>query len=191
MIIRKGRRGSGLGGVRIGEQGGIGGGEEALEEEGGGDLIDDVFAVKTSGAADGTWSVAGGVEESMGVVGGEALVKEMMGEGRMGFLQCLCESLGLGGLRAGCAVGVKRVADEKNLDLVLADEAGDGFEVGAQSCAVEGEKRLSGETEGVGDSEADAAVAYVECEGARVRHRVSVRRERDSRQSCVDRGDFE
>ena len=40
--------------------------------------------------------------------------------------------------------------------------------------AVEGEERLRGEAEGVGDGEADAAVADVEREGAGMRHGVSV-----------------
>ena len=42
------------------------------------------------------------------------------------------EGLRLGGLRTGGAVGVQRVADDDNLDLVLADEPRDGLEVGAQ-----------------------------------------------------------
>jgi len=34
---------------------------------------------------------------------------------------------------------------------VLADEAGDGFEVGAEVGAVDGEERLRGEAEGIGE----------------------------------------
>jgi len=37
--------------IRVGEQGGAGGGEKALEEQGGGDLIDDFFAVEAGGMA--------------------------------------------------------------------------------------------------------------------------------------------
>ena len=59
--------------------------------------------------------------------------------------------------------------------MMLADEAGDGFEVRAEIGAVEGEERLGGKAEGVGDGEADAAVADVECEGAGMGHGVSVR----------------
>ena len=49
---------------------------------------------------------------------------------------------------------------------MLADETGDGLEVGARGGAMEGEERLRGEAEGVGDGEADAAVANVQREDA-------------------------
>ena len=77
--------------------------------------------------------MAGEVEEGVGVVGGEALVEEVVLEGGVGFLKGVGEGLGLGGLGAGRAVGVEGVADEEDFDFVLADEAGDGFEVGAIS----------------------------------------------------------
>jgi hypothetical protein len=66
---------AGLGSFGIGEESGAGRGEEALEEEGGGDLIDDVFAVETAGAASRARGMAGCIEEGVGVVGGEALVE--------------------------------------------------------------------------------------------------------------------
>ena len=113
-------------------------------------------------------------------MGGEALVEEMDGESGVGLAGCfrqgLGEGLGFGSLGAGCAVGVDWIADEEDFDFVLADEAGDGFEIGAEGGAVEGEERLRGEAEGVGDGETDAAVADVECEGAGMGHGVSVRR---------------
>jgi hypothetical protein len=169
------RRGKGLLGLRIGKQGGAGGGEEALEKEGCGDLIDDVCAVQTGGTAGRTGGVAGEIEEGVGVVGGEALVEEMVGEGGVGFPQGLREGLGLGGLGAGRAVSVQRIADEEDFYLVLSDEAGDGFEVGAEGGAVESEERLGGEAEGIGDGETDAAVTDVESERAGMGHGVSVR----------------
>jgi hypothetical protein len=59
--------------------------------------------------------------------------------------------------------------------VMLADEAGDGFEVGAEvglgGGAVEGEEGLGGEAEGVGDGQADALVADVEREDAGWGHR--------------------
>lgn len=73
---------------------------------------------------------------------------------------------------------MERVANEEGFDFVLADEAGDGFEVGAERGAVEGEERLGGEAEGVGDGETDAAVADVESEDAGLGHGVSVRKGR-------------
>ena len=53
------------------------------------------------------------------------------------------------------------VADDKGFDFVLADEAGDSFEVGAEGGAMESEEGLSGEAERVSDGETVAAVAYV------------------------------
>lgn len=70
------------------------------------------------------------VEEGVCVVGGEAFVEKMDGEVGVGFVQCLGEGLGFGGLGTGAAVGVEGIADEEDLDFVLTDETGDGFEVG-------------------------------------------------------------
>jgi hypothetical protein len=141
-------------------------GEEALEEEGGGDLVDEVLAVEAVRAARPR------AEELVGVVGGEALIEEMVGEGGVGGAELVGEGEGLEGLRAGRAVGVERVADEQGFDLVLADEAGDGFEVGAEVGAVQSEEGLRGEAEIVGDGEADALVADVEREDAGLGHEV-------------------
>ena len=174
-IIRKLRRRNGLGGVGIGEQGGAGGGEEALEEESCGYLIDDVLAVEAAGAAGGLGSVTGKTEESMGVVGGEALVEQVVREGGVRIPERLGEGLGFDGLETRGAIDVQRVADEKGFDVGLADEAGDGFEVSAEGGAVEREKGLGGEAQRVCDGETDAAVADVQREGAGVRHGVSVR----------------
>jgi hypothetical protein len=105
--------------------------------------------------------VAGEVEKRVSVAGGEALVEEVMGEGGVGFLEGMGEGLGLSCLRAGSAVGVEGITDNKDFDFVLADETGDGFEVGAEGGAVESEEGLGGKAEGVGDGEANAAVADV------------------------------
>jgi hypothetical protein len=109
--------------------------------------------------------VARAVKEGVGVVGGEALVEEMDGEGGMCLMGCFrqsfSEGLSFGGLRAGCAVGVEGIADQKDFYFVLADEAGDGFEICAESGPVESEEWLRGETEGIGDGETDAAVANI------------------------------
>ena len=92
---------------------------------------------------------------------GETLVEEMVDECGMSFAKCGSKGLCFGSLRTGCAIGVERIADDEDLDFVLADEAGDSFEVGAEGGAVESEEGLSGEAEGVCNGETDAAVAYV------------------------------
>jgi len=75
----------------------------------------------------------------------------MVRERGVGFFESLGEGQCFEGLRTGCAVGVQWVADDEGLYLVLADEAGDGFEVGAEVGAVEGEERLRGEAKGIRD----------------------------------------
>ena len=99
MIIRK-ETGDGLLGFRIGKEGGTRGREEALQEECCGDLVDDVFSVQAGGAAGGTGRVAGEIEKGVGVAGGQAFVKEMVGEGGVGLLQSVREGEGLRGLGA-------------------------------------------------------------------------------------------
>ncbi len=117
-------------------------------------------------------------EKGVGVVGGEPLVEEVDGErgvaGGQMVAQGVGEGEGLDGLGAGGAVGVEGVADDEDLDGVLADEAGDGFQVGAEMGAVDGEEGLRGEAELVRDGEADALVADVESQSAGVGHRQSV-----------------
>jgi hypothetical protein len=109
--------------------------------------------------------VAGLIEEGVSVEGGEALVEEVEGEVGVGlaggFLECVGEGESLLGLWAGRAVGVEWIADEYGLDLVLAHEAGDGFEIGAEACAVKGEEWLSGEAERVRNGDPDTAIAHI------------------------------
>ena len=117
-------------------------------------------------AAGGAGGVASGVEAGVGFLGGVTLVEEMVREVGVGCAEFGGEGLSFGRLGAGGAVGVEWVADEEDFDAVLAYEAGDGFEVGAEVGAVDGEERLRGEAEGIGEGEADAAVADVESEDA-------------------------
>jgi len=132
-----------------------------------GDLIDDVFTGDTRRAAGAAIFVAaGGVEESVGFLGGVSFVEEVVREGGVGGAEFGGESCCFGGLGAGCAVGMERVADDEDFDFVLADEASDGLEVGAWVGAVDGEERLRGVAERVSDGEANAAVADVESEDA-------------------------
>ncbi len=105
--------------------------------------------------------MAGVVEVAVGLGGGEALVPEMDGDGELG-AEVFGEGLGLGGLRTLVAGHVERVADDGLGDVVLAEDAGDGLEVRAAAGAMQREERLRGEAEGVGERDADAAVADVE-----------------------------
>jgi hypothetical protein len=127
-------------------------------------LIDEVLTTKTVFAA-GTMT-----EESVSVMGGEAFVEEMEREVGVGFSEGFGEGDSFDGLRAIGAVGVEGVADYDDFDAVLTDKSGDGFKVGALVGAVQGEERLRGEAEGIGDCETDALVTYVERECARVGH---------------------
>jgi hypothetical protein len=130
-----------------------------LEDEGGGYLVDEglVFLAGFSGC----------VEDFMGSPGGQALVPEMDGEVRH-CGQLLDEGFVLGGLSAGLAGHVERVAGDDGYDVEFAAEAGEGAEV-VFGIALAGERQdgLGGQAEFVGDGYADALGAYVEAEVAR------------------------
>ncbi len=148
-------------------------GEEGFEEERGGDLVNLVEAGEAAGcvAAGGT----GLVEEGVGFARGEAFIEEMVREGGVFGEESGGEGVGLCRLRARGAVGVEGIAEEEGADFVFADETGDGFKVGTEVGAMEGEEGLRGEAETVGDGEADASVADIEREDAGESHEGSVR----------------
>jgi len=115
--------------------------EEGLEDEGGGDLVDDL--------AVGLAGVAGLVEDLVGFAGGEALVPEVDGEAGEGG-ELGGEGLGFGGLGAGVAGEVGGVADDDGDDVVAARQAGDGAEVfagdaGGGAAPFESQHRLGGQ----------------------------------------------
>lgn len=110
--------------------------------------------------------MAGGVEKDVGFECSEALVEQVMLKVRMLRAESFGEGAGLGGLRAGRAVGVERMAGDKDSHVVLADEAGDGLQVGALGGAVDREQGLRGEVELIADGESDPAVADVQRESA-------------------------
>ena len=114
--------------------------------------------------------MAGLIEQMVSLAGGEALVDEVVLERGVSLAEgggeCLCFEC----LRACGAVRLQRIADQNDLHFVLAQEASNGFEVGAERGAVEGEERARGEAELIGDGEADAFVADVECESAKMSH---------------------
>ena len=127
------------------------------EDDDGGHLIDDVFAIALG--------VAGFVEDLVGGDGGEALVPEVDGE--VGALaEFGGELLDFGGPGGDIAGEVEGVADDYFGDFVPAGEAGEVAEIFASGFAVEGEEGLGGVAEGVGEGYADADFADVEGEGA-------------------------
>ena len=139
--------------------------KEGLEDKDGGDLIDDVFAADA--LAVGGAAMAEGVEVAVGFGGGKALIPEMDGEAEL-FAERGGKGLSAGGLRALVAGHVEWVADDGFGDRrVLAQDAGDGFQVVLQAPAVQREERLGGVAERVGQGQADAALANIKAENAR------------------------
>lgn len=109
----------------VGEEGwAVLAGQKSLQEQGGGYLIDPVFA---RGAVPRCVPGAVEIEKGVGSLGGVALVEEMVGEVRVFGEEGLGEGEGLCGLGARRAVGVEGVADQDGCDVVLADETGDGL----------------------------------------------------------------
>ena len=100
----------------------------------------------------------------VGFGGGQALVPQMHGEAELG-AQLLGELLRLGRLRALVAGHVQRIADDRLGDGVLAQKARDRLHVGAvaplPASPVQGEERLRGVAQRVGDGDANAPVAYI------------------------------
>jgi hypothetical protein len=137
--------------------------EEGLEDEDGGDLVDDA-AVLLAG-------VAGLIEDLVGFAGGEALVPEVDGKaGERAEFGGKC--LIYGGLWTDVTGEVEGVSDDDADDGKAAGETGEGAEVvagdaAAGALALEGEDGLGGEAEFVRDGNADAAVADIEAEKTR------------------------
>jgi hypothetical protein len=129
-----------------------------LEDEGGGDLVDEGLVVLAG--------FAGGVEDFVGFAGGEALIPEFDGElGEVG--EFLGKGLDFGGLGAEVAGEVERVADDDADAVETAAETGEGAEIVFRvALAGEGEDGLGGEAELVRDGDADAFGADVEGEVA-------------------------
>ena len=139
--------------------------EPGLKNEDGGYLVDDVFSSYALGV--GGSGVAEGVEVAVSLGGGEALVPEVDREVELG-AEGVGEGLGACGLGALVAGHVEGIADDGFGDGVFAQDAGYGFQVVSEPVfatgPVQGEERLGGVAEFVGECEADAAVAYVEAE---------------------------
>ena len=150
-------------GVRIGQQDRLAAGEKAFQQQCSGDLVDEIFSVDglSVAPASGAGAMAGGVEQGMGFEGGQPLVEQMVLQGGVLLSQGFRKSLGLGGLWARGAVGMQGIADDYDGNLVLANEAGDGLQIGAEGRTMQRKERLRGQAELIGDSQSDAAVADV------------------------------
>jgi len=129
-----------------------------LEDEGGGDLIDDAAVVLAG--------VASFIEDLVRFAGGEAFVPEMNrqpGEGA----KLRGEGLGLEGTGAGIAGEMNGIANDDGDYAETAGEAGQGAKIVA-GVAVDfkGENGLGGEAQFIGDGDADALGADVKGEVA-------------------------
>jgi hypothetical protein len=137
--------------------------QPALQDDGGGELVDDVAAVIAFCRI-----VTGCLESGVGLGGGEALVPEMDGERWVaGFcdegFELVDEAMDPLGLAAGVSGEVERVADDDAGTVMAAGEAKDGALVAAGLRAIDGEKRLR-DAENAGERDTDAARADIETE---------------------------
>lgn len=130
--------------------------QKGLQDEGGGDLVDEVFVLLAG--------VTGLVENLVGFAGGEALIPEV--DGQTGErAQLGGELLHLGGAGADFAGEMQGVADHDARHGEAAGEAGDGTQIVAAVAAYfKGHHRLRGEAQLVGDGDADAFCSDVEGE---------------------------
>ena len=132
--------------------------EPALEDEGGGELVDPAPRSVASRV------LAGGIERSVGLGSGEALVPEVDSEGgvfwaggiaggvddsAMSALELIDEVVDALGLAAAISGEVQRVPDDDACATVAAGEAEDRALIAAGLRALDGQQRL-GDTEGVG-----------------------------------------
>jgi len=126
-----------------------------LEDELGGDLVDDFAAV--------LYVAAGFVEGALGGDGGEAFVPEL--DGQMGaFFQRLGELADPTRLPALGAAHVDGVAEEDEADFAFADELLQEIQDRAYAGADEVWKALRCDAEGIADGQPDAALAQIEGE---------------------------
>jgi hypothetical protein len=149
--------------------------EPALQDEGGGELVD--FASGSLARV-----VAGGFEGGMSLGGGEALVPEMNGEaGAVGGsvfwgvfvllgrrfgderLELINKAMDALGLAAAISGEVQRIADDYAGAVVTACESEDRALIAAGLRALDSEKRLRN-AEGIGERDTDAAGADIEAE---------------------------
>jgi len=144
---------------RSGQEAGSQGTEEGLEQKDCGYLVDDgsSFLTATPGAAGRTRAV----QYRVSIGGGEAFINEVKVEGWVLLAQRIGKVLYLDRLRAEFTRGVERETDDDDGNGVLADKAGNRFQVNAQIGAVQGEKRLRCVAERIRQGKADATISYI------------------------------
>jgi hypothetical protein len=150
--------------------------EPALQNEGGGKLVDETTAGLAANSAIGRM-VACRFERCVGLGGGKALVPEVNGEAGMASigdvfvcvgrcfgderLQLIHKAMDPLGLGAAVSREVERIADDNAGATVAACKAEDGTQVAAGLRTLNGEQRLR-EAQGIGECDADAARADIE-----------------------------
>lgn len=129
----------------------------ALQNEDGGDLVDDGFA--------GVGRAACGIQMAMRLGGAEAFIPEKHGEFQLRF--DLRGKLFCGkGARADIAGHVQGQANDNGGAAVAPDDAGKRTHVIAAIGAVDSEQRLGGVAKLIGQSNADAAIPMIEAQDA-------------------------
>ncbi len=131
--------------------------EEALQNQHGSDLIDDL--AMTGGGA------ARGMEVAVRFGRGEALVPQVDGEGE-GCAKGFCKGVGFRCLGADVAGHVEGIAQDDGGAAEFAEKTAEGFEVLLRIFADQSEDGLSGEAELVRDRDPNAAVSKIEAQQA-------------------------
>jgi len=134
--------------------------EEGVKKQYGSDLIDDrgtLLAARFALARD-----TGAVKKTVGLRGGETLVKQMDADAGMPFPKSFGQTMALERLWTKRSGRVERQADDQVVDSILANNASDVLQVGTQVGAIKGEERLRCVAEWVGESETDATITDVE-----------------------------
>ena len=138
--------------------------EKAFEQENSRDLVDGLRTCETRRLA-GDFFCLRLIQQRVSIQRRQPLVDEMEAEvrmrGREKFAQSFRKGFRFFRLRAVRAVSMQRIADDHDFHLVLTDEPRDGLQVCALRCAAQGEERLRGDAESIGNGDADAAIANV------------------------------
>ncbi len=129
-----------------------------MQDEDGGDLVDDIFSVARA-AADG-------VEMAVGLGGTEALIPQVNGQLKFG-AQAVGEFFRREGARASVAGEMNRPSNDNRRAGVASQQAAQRAQIVARIGVDDGEQRLCGQAELIGDGNADAARAVIEAENAR------------------------